>query len=212
MKKLIAHAACLLAISGTAFACGRDGTTSVPLAQLAVREATFSVSVDGRTATTFGTLKNSSANRVREVMFEVKYFDTKHALVDTFTRCVDNVIAPAAGEVAFRLREHLYQPAEAYVSQEVRVVSAEAIAPSPQQSALSPFMRELLITWLPLLALLGFLIYFMKRLIGKKSATTDALALMNAQIAHLGTQALMLERLALAAEARSRGTPRPGDD
>ena len=76
MKKLIAHAACLLAISGTAFACGHDATTSVPLAQLAVREATFSVSEDGRTATTLGTLKNSSANRVREVMFEVKYFRT----------------------------------------------------------------------------------------------------------------------------------------
>ncbi|MFC3380281.1 hypothetical protein ACFOLJ_31205 [Rugamonas sp. CCM 8940] len=107
-------------------------------------------------------------------MFEVKYFDTKHVLVDTFTRCVDNVIAPAAGEVAFRLREHIYQPAEAYVSQEVRVVSAEAIVPPPQKSALSPFMEQFLITWLPLLALLGFLIYFMKRLIGKKSATTNA--------------------------------------
>ena len=82
------------------------------------------------------------------------------------------MIAPAAGEVAFRLREHLYQPAASYVSQEVRVVSAEAISPPPQQSALSPFMEQFLITWLPLLALLGFLIYFMKRLIGKKSATT----------------------------------------
>ncbi|NHZ79114.1 hypothetical protein F2P44_07460 [Massilia sp. CCM 8695] len=212
MKKPIAHAACLLAMSASAFACGRDGSTPVPLAQLAVQKATFSLSEDGRTATTLGTLKNASADRVREVMFEVKYFDAKHALVDTFTRCVDNVIAPAAGEVAFRMRERLSQPAASYVSQEVRVVSAEAISPPPEKSALSPFMREFLLVWLPLLALLGFLIYFMKRLIGKQSATTTALALMQTQTAHLGTHARMLERLALVAEARVRGAAQPADD
>ncbi len=209
MKAFIARAACLLAFSGAALACGRDGTVPVPLAQVSLQQVAFTPSDDGRKLLVFGVLKNTSAHRLRNVMLELRFFDDKHVLVDTFTRCVDNVIAPPAGEVAWRIRETIHDQMTPYASREVRIVSAEVIQPGVAQSKVSPFTRDLLSTWIPVLAGMGMLVYMLRKVAGKHSSSSKAVVLMEAQIAYFEKNLHLLERLTLASEARARGVILP---
>ncbi|NHZ93198.1 hypothetical protein F2P45_29920 [Massilia sp. CCM 8733] len=212
MRTFIARAACLLAFSGAALACGRDGTVAVPLAQVSLQQVAFTPSDDGRKLLVFGILKNTSAQRLRNVMLELRFFDDKHVLVDTFTRCVDNVIAPPAGEVGWRIRETIHDQMAPYASREVRIVSAEVIQPGVAQSKVSPFTRELLLTWIPVLAGIGMLVYLLRKVAGKHSSSSKAVVLMEAQIAYFEKNLHLLERLVLASEARARGVILPPGD
>ncbi|NHZ33081.1 hypothetical protein [Massilia rubra] len=210
----IASAACLLAFSGTASACGQDGALPVPLDQVSLQKVTFTPSGDGRKLLVFGILKNGSPHRLRNVMLELRFFNEKHVLVDTFTRCVDNVIAPPAGEVGWRIRENIYDFMTPYVAQEVRIVSAEAIKPvKPGEPEMNPFLRDMLVSWVPLLVLLGFLVYLLKKLVGKQSSSYKAVLLMEEHMGCFDKNSRLLERLVLATEARARGIVLPpGDD
>ncbi|NHZ94961.1 hypothetical protein [Massilia sp. CCM 8734] len=212
MKTFIARAACLLVCSGAAWACGRDGAVPVPLTQVSLQKVAFSPSDDGRKLLVFGILKNASAHRVRNVMLELRFFNDKHVLVDTFTRCVENVIAPPAGEVGWRIRENIYDQMAPYASQEVRIVSAEAIKPGADEAGVNPLMRELLVLGIPLLGMAGVLMYGLKKLVGKESSSSKAVLLMEAQISYFEKNLGLLERLVLASEARARGVVLPADD
>ncbi|NHZ79115.1 hypothetical protein F2P44_07465 [Massilia sp. CCM 8695] len=211
MKIFIARLACILAFPASAFACGYDDASPAVVNKLAVSNTSFEVSDGPRMVTSLATLKNGSADGVRDIMLEVKYFDANHVLVDTVTQSVDELVVPASGEVAFRIRDLAAREKEAYASQEIRIISAEAIKPHRKQSpSVTSQILDFLYSWGPMLLLIGVYIYFIKRANGKNSPQNRMMVLLESQSAHLNAQLRLLERLAVAAEAQaSRSGPRP---
>ncbi|MDQ1830851.1 hypothetical protein [Massilia scottii] len=207
MKKFIARSACMLAFSTSALACSYHNASPAKVDKLAVSNTSFSVLDEPRMITSLATLKNASAEGVRDVMLEVKYFDANHVLVDTVTQSVDDMVVPASSEVAFRIRAVAARPNEAYVSQEIRIISAEAIKVHSEPSTMSVLL-DYLYSWGPMLLLVGVFLFFIKRVSGKNSMQKRTLALLEAQGAHLDAQLRLLERMAVAAEAQaSRSGP-----
>ncbi|CUI06076.1 hypothetical protein [Massilia antarctica] len=201
MKKRIARSACMLAFSTSALACSYHEDSPARVDQLAVSNTSLNVSDEPRMVTSLATLKNASADSVRDVMLEVKYFDANHVLVDTVTQPVDGLFVPASGEVAFRIREVAARAKEAYVSQEMRIISAVAIKPHSKPSTLSVVL-EFLASWGPMLLLIGMFVFFIKRASGKGSLQNRTLALVESQNILLEKKLRLLERLAVAAEAK----------
>ncbi|MDM5177895.1 hypothetical protein PO883_11900 [Massilia sp. DJPM01] len=209
MKKLIVGSACMLVFSSSALACSYHNDSPARVDQLAISNTSLSVSDEPRMVTSLATLKNASVDGASDVMLEVKYFDANHVLVDTVTRPVDGLVVPASGEIAFRIRELAARAKEAYVSQEIRVVSAVAIKAHPEPSTMSVLL-DYLYSWGPILLLVGVFLFFIKRVSGKGSLQNRTITLLESQSAHLDAQLRLLERLAVAAEAQaSRSGPRP---
>lgn len=191
----------MLAFSTSALACSYHEDSPARVDQLAVSNTSLNVSDEPRMVTSLATLKNASADSVRDVMLEVKYFDANHVLVDTVTQPVDGLFVPASGAVAFRIREVAARAKEAYVSQEMRIISAVAIKPHPEPSTMSVLL-DYLVSWGPMLLLIGVFGFFIKRASGKGSVQNRTLALVEAQNTLLETKLRLLERLAVAAEAK----------
>lgn len=191
----------MLAFSTSALACSYHEDSPARVDQLAVSNTSLNVSDEPRMVTSLATLKNASADSVRDVMLEVKYFDANHVLVDTVTQPVDGLFVPASGEVAFRIREVAARAKEAYVSQEMRIISAVAIKPHSKPSTLSVVL-EFLASWGPMLLLIGMFVFFIKRASGKGSLQNRTLALVESQNILLEKKLRLLERLAVAAEAK----------
>ncbi|ATQ73191.1 hypothetical protein CR152_00710 [Massilia violaceinigra] len=209
MKQFIARSACLFAFSASALACSYHNASPAEVDKLSISKTSFSVSDGPGMVTSLATLKNASADSVRDVMLEVKYFDASHVLIDTVTQSVDELVVPASGEVAFRISDLASRPKEAYASQEIRIVSAEAIKlhRKPSPSVMSQVL-DILYSWGPMLLLIGVYIYFIKRANGKDSPQNRMMVLLESQSAHLDAQLRLLERLAVAAEAQaSRSGP-----
>ena len=197
--------ACIVFSSASAFAGCRSDVPSGGAEDLSVVSPTFEVSNDEgqRTVTTLGTLKNASSDCLESVVIEIKYFDAKNALIDTVTQPIYGVVVPPKQEVAFRVRDSAARPKDAYSSQTLRVVSADSRGSrnaKPQSN--SPFV-EFLVSWGPMLLLVGVWIFFMQRMKRKDSPQGRTLALFEQQNAILVAQNNLLARIAAATEGKA---------
>jgi ATP-dependent Zn protease len=132
---------------------------------------------------------------------EVKYFDADKKLIDVVTQPLYGVVVPPSQEVAFRVRDAADKPKTSYVSNSVRVVSAEQRAPQRQQSSERAPQRqqssqssfswsELLISSAPLLLLIGVMLFSIRSMNSPLIRNVELMEKQNA----------LLERLAVAAE------------
>lgn len=170
-------------------------------------EPTLSVSESEgqRIVTTLGALKNASSDCLDSIVVEVKYFDSKKTLIDTVTQPLYGVVVPPKQEVAFRVRDAAAQPKESYATQAVRVVSADVRGTrNAKQPANSPFV-DFLVSWGPMLLLIGVWIFFMQRMKRKDSPQGKTLAMFEQQNAILEAQNGILSRIAAAAEGKATG-------
>jgi ATP-dependent Zn protease len=155
---------------------------------------TYSQSESTPLVTTIGTIKNTSNSLVEDIVIEVKYFNAEKKLVDVVTQPLYGVVVPAFQEVAFRVRDAADKPKTSYTFSNVRMASAEqrvAQQSKPKQSSFS--WSELLVSWGPMLMLIGVWVFFMRKMNKKGSYQFRTVELIDKQNA-------ILERIATAAE------------
>ena len=188
-----------------ALACIRSEGPPGSASDLAVIDPLFSFSENGgqRVVNTLGTIRNASVDCFSDVVIEVKYFDAKSNLIDTVTEPLYGVVVPGKQEVAFRVRDAAAQSKEAYVSQSVRVVSADVRTGRVGKKGSSSAWVELLISWGPMLLLISVWIFFMARMKRKDSPQGRTLAMFEQQNSILTSQNDLLARIASALEAKS---------
>jgi ATP-dependent Zn protease len=210
LKKLAPFVLCVFGLlSNAANACSDAESAKASVDNLSVTANSFSLSeADGRRMiTTLGSMKNSSEACFDSVVVEVKYLDAKNSVIDTITQPLYGVVAPPSAEVAFRVRDEAANAKEAYASQVIRVVSAEprkASRGTKAQSGWSTF-ADFLVSWGPMLLLIGVWVFFMQRMKRKDSPQGRQLALFEQQNAILEAQNGLLARIASASEVRARG-------
>ncbi|MBI4987676.1 MAG: hypothetical protein HZC23_02550 [Rhodocyclales bacterium] len=162
---------------------------------------TYSQSDRPSLVTTIGTIRNMSASLVEDIVVEVKYFNAEKKLIDVVTQPLFGVVVPASQEVSFRVRDAADKPRTAYASSTVRVVSAEQrVVQQPQAKQASFSWSDLLVSWGPMLLLIGVWIFFMRKLNKKGSPQVRTVELIEQQNATHARQLEVLERLAVAAE------------
>ena len=209
MKRIHLLAPLLLQLwIGSALACAKGEGPPGSAEDLKVVDPAFSISdAEGRrTVTTLGSLKNSSTDCLDGIVVEVKYYDTKRGLIDTVTQPLYGVVVPAKQEVAFRVRDDAAQSKDSYAAQTVRVVSADVRGSrNAKQQANSPFI-DFLVSWGPMLLLIGVWIFFMQRMKRKDSPHGRTLAMFEQQNAILEAQNGLLARIAAAAEGKVGGS------
>jgi len=193
----------MFAFACTATACAEQHELAGASDVLKVSDTVFNYSQEeGRNViTTIGTIQNTSTARAEELVMEVRYFDKNKGLVDSVTQPLFGVVVPPGQQVSFRVRDSADKPRAAYSSSVARVVSAEQQAPSQSRGkSNSSFLTDILISWGPMLLLIGVWIYFMKRVNRKDSPQQKTIDLIQEQNSTLARQLEVLERLAIAAE------------
>jgi ATP-dependent Zn protease len=204
-------ACCLSFASSAAPTCQDSDSAPASIESLSVTGTSFAVSDDQgrRMMTTLGTLKNSSSSCFESVVVEVKYLDSRGQLIDSITQSLFRVVAPPSQEVAIRIRDEAAHPKEAYASQTLRIVDAEPRTGSRGAKSIRSVLVDSLANWGPMLLLIGVWIFFMQRMKRKDSPQGRTLALMERQIGMLASQNALIERIAVATEARSRAQNGP---
>jgi ATP-dependent Zn protease len=154
-------------------------------------------------------MKNVSSTCFDSVVVEVKYFDAKNNHVDTITQPLYGVVASPSNEVAFRVRDEAAHAKEVYSSQVIRFVSAEP-RKAPRTAAKAPSFQsslgDFLVSWGPLLLLIGVWIFYMQRMKSKDSPQGKLVTLYEKQVEILETQNTTFDRIANALEARTSGS------
>ena len=187
------HAACLTA-------------NEVPIdssAALSVKLATMEVVQDEghRNIASLGTIENTSEGCFEEVVVEVRYFDAAHRVIDTVVEPMYGVVVPPHSEVAIRVLNAAAKPKEAYATQEARVLSAEPrISHQKPKSTLWATFGDFLVSWGPMLLLIGVWVYFMQRMRRKDSPQERSIALLQQQVEISTQQAQALKQIAAALE------------
>ena len=199
--------AVLLLLSGMARAAcpGAGEGPPEPAVALAVKLATLEVLQEDerRSVLSLGTIRNSAGSCFEDVVLEVRYFDASHTLSDTVVQPLYGLVVPAHGEVAIRVLGSAARSREAYVSQEARVLNAEARRPVEKaQPTLGSALLEVLIAWGPMMLLLGMFMVFMRRMRGKGSPQERSIALLQQQVEVSTAQVQALQRVADALESR----------
>lgn len=199
-KRLIAIA--ILAISINAYGCSNEDNTEQLLSKLTISNSSLSFSQsDGRSIiTTIGTIKNLSPSCAEELVIEVKYFDKQGHQIDVVTQPLYGIVVPPSQEVSFRVRDEADKSKEFYTTSTARIVSAEPRYSSKPKKAKPSLFADLLISWGPMLLLVGVWVFFMKKYNGKDSPQKQTLLLIEKQTDILRQQADSIERLASAIE------------
>jgi ATP-dependent Zn protease len=193
----------MLAFACAANACAEQNALPDASDVLKVSNTVFSYSQEeGRNViTTIGAIQNTSQARAEELVVEVRYFDRNKILIDSVTQPMYGVVVPPGQQLSFRVRDAADKPKSAYATSVARVVSAEQRTPSkPQSKGNLSFLTDILISWAPMLLLIGVWIYFMKKMSRKDSPQKRTIELIQEQNLTLARQLEVLERLAVAAE------------
>jgi len=190
-------------VASSLAACPQDNEAQVTPKDLTVTDTSFRIveNKDDRSILTVGALKNTSSSCIDNIRVEVRYFDAKGALIDTVTQQLYQVEAPPHEEVSFRVYADAAQIKAAYATQNVRVVSVGPAKKSkkPEEKSL---LLELIISWGPMLLLIGTWIVYMR-----KSGVGSTGKLIKEQNALFGAQVKLLERIATAIENRNHSKP-----
>jgi ATP-dependent Zn protease len=202
MNKYIITAA-IICSSSIAIAYTDEHDLTNPSQSLKVTDSTFTIiPIEGRqTLTVIGTFKNTTANKIDNIVVEAKFMDLNKKVVDVMTQPVYGIVVPANQEVSFRLQGLLGASQNSYSVMEARVSSGETHIErqaSKKKSEDSLFMN-LLVSWGPMLLLIGTWIFFMKKSDGKNSAQNRTLDLIAEQNLLFTKQLSAIENIADAA-------------
>jgi hypothetical protein len=203
MNKRAFIVSCVLLLFPLQVCAATCGSSQFDAEKVSVTDTSISSSRNGNAlvVTTIGTIRNSSEALLEDIVMEVKYFDADKKLIDVVTQPLYGVVVPPSQEVAFRVRDAADKPKTSYVSNSVRVVSAEQRAPQRQQSSERAPQRqqssqssfswsELLISSAPLLLLIGVMLFSIRSMNSPLIRNVELMEKQNA----------LLERLAVAAE------------
>jgi len=137
---------------------------------------------------------------------EVKYFDQQGKKIDVVTQHLYGIVVPAKEEVDFRVRDQADKTKANYVTSSARIVSAEEKCSPKRKKKKHSLIVELLISWGPMLLLIGVWLLFMKKYNGKSSPQKQSLLILEQQTKLLKQQAEAIERIANVVEERKDET------
>lgn len=169
------------------------GEVADPAASLQVEPKSLSVSTQEgqRIVTSLGSLSNTSAGCIDDIVVEVRYFDRDGRMVDAITENLYGVTVSPSREAVFRIQGGAAKPADQYVRQAMRVVSARAEAAA--RDGMRSTTVRLLFSWGPLLLIVVLWFIVIRRAQGPKSWQARL-------VAHAEQQNEILERLVTALE------------
>ena len=148
-----------------------------------------------------GELRNDSDTDIDSIVIESKFYDADDNLVDASTDQLYTVTVPAHGNAAFRAQFLAAADADVYVRHESRIMSENSYADYANTcggdgEGLGGVLISLLISSIPILLLIGVWIYFMRRTMGKNSAQTKSLELIEKQVDLIAEQNSALRDIA----------------
>ena len=183
-----------------------SGTPVPDTSMLEVKPSSMDVSNDAghRMVTTLGTITNQSTNCYQNVVLELQYFDASKAHIDTVVESVEGLVVPAGETVQFRVREPASKEPSAYATQSVRIVDAD-IRWVKSQEPTHGVLADLLLSWAPMILLIGVWAYFVRKQSDKKSIQSRMLVLMEKQLQVAEVQSRAIQQAAAALERRAAG-------
>lgn len=165
---------------------------------------------DVRVMTTLGSIQNLSDACAKNIVVEVSYYDAKQQLVDVLTQTLSQVTVPSQSNVLFRVRGQLSAPSELYVSSKVRIVAADVKLSAARAPAKpSVWSNTMLISWLPLIVIIGVWFTMYRKANGPKAPATRAVALMDEQLKLTAAQNQLLAELISVMQQPSTKSPTP---
>ncbi len=173
---------------------------------LEVKVSAMDVSLDAghRMVTTLGTITNPSANCFQNVVLELQFFDAARNHIDTVVEPMEGLLVPAGQTVEFRVREPASKEASSYATQSVRLVDADVRWTKAQELPRNAIV-DVLLSWGPMLLLIGVWVYFVKRQSGQKSIQSRMFAVMEKQLEVAQAQSLAIQKAAAALERHAGG-------
>jgi ATP-dependent Zn protease len=202
MKNFL-FATLLLLLAQTTIACNdhdlQDPGNSVQVVETSVSTSNLEGSLF---VTVFGTFKNSTADKVDNLVVEAKLTDSEGKVIDVLTQPIYGVVVPAGQQVAFRMQGSAAANQNAYSSVQVRVTSGEAHPPRkipPPKSNVTTWV-DMLISWGPMLLVILVWIVLARKYAGKGSTQHRMLDAISEQNALLTRQLVAIESIASAAQ------------
>lgn len=195
----------LVLLTSNASACADH---DLPEASLSVQVAEASVTTtknDGPLlVTVLGTLKNTTSNRIENLVLEAKLTDSSGKVIDVLSERVYDLVVPAGQQIAFRLQAPAAAGPNSYAGVEARVVSAEAHTPLAPRSAKKEtnLIRDVLISWGPMILLIAVWLLLARKYSGKGSTQNKLLAAIVEQNSLLTKQIAAIENIAMAANTK----------
>lgn len=154
--------------------------------------------------TVLGALKNTTNNKIDNLVLEAKLTDANGKVVDVLTEHVYGLVVPASQQVAFRLQAPAAASPNSYAGVQVRVVSAEAHAPSVPRAAKKETSRiiDWLVSWGPMILLIVVWVFLARKYSGKGSVQDKMLVALGEQNSLIARQISAIESIATAANAK----------
>ncbi len=167
-------------------------------------EMNFSESTNCKYITCMGEIQNLSDKIWEDLVIEVKYFDSNGLLIDTETERLYAHVLQANGKIAFRVRAKADRSAPEYSDHSARITWAEkrdSYLPQKKPKKQASLFIEILISWTPMIILIGVWIVFMYwHFSNKKSPQSQSLEVLKTQIGLFEKQNQLFERLVKAIE------------
>lgn len=198
----------LMAAAGSCWAYGgeplKDPSAAVQVVNAQVR-VTPTQDKCCTSVAVLGEFKNLTPTSVSDLVVEARLLDAKGQLIDVLTESVFGVVVMPGDQVAFKLNGKGISAPETYAQVQARVTSGEASKaedkpiPKPRVEPKGWYQRwgePLLISWGPMLLLIGVWVAVLRNGGGKKSQGNRTLALIEEQNALIARQAVALETLA----------------
>jgi ATP-dependent Zn protease len=158
--------------------------------------------------TVFGSFKNTTPNKIDNLVVEAKLTNSNGKVIDVLTQPVYGIVVPASQQVAFRLQGPAAATQGAYSGVQVRVTSGESHPPRdtrPAKSDATPWL-DFLISWGPMLLLVLVWIFLARKYNGKGSVQHRMLGAIGEQNTLLAKQLAAIESIASAAHgAKGKG-------
>lgn len=160
--------------------------TELPSFQESLRitdsEVHFSSGENYNSVSCIGNIKNSSALIWEELVIEVQYFNKENKLIDTTTEYIYGLVVPANDTIAFRVKGGADKSESEYHSHKVRITSASTNAYKPPRRTKNKTLIQVLISWTPMLILIGVWIFFMRKYSGKNSPQRVTMGILKEQV------------------------------
>jgi len=197
----------LLAHAPLAAACDEHELDKPDLVQV-IQPTLTATKTDGPVmVSVLGTFRNTSPNRVDNLVVEAKLTDAQGKLIDVLSQPVYGVTVPAGQEVAFRIQGPAAAPQASYAGVQARVASGEthiARQPRPATQEASPWLG-VAISWGPMILLILVWVVLARKYSGRGSTQDKMLLAVNEQNALLARQLTAIESIAQAAKSPPQG-------
>ena len=199
MKRLFSALA--LALSVNALACNDHELQQPDMALQVINASVSTAKAQGpMLVTVIGELKNTTAERIDNLVLEAKLTDSSGKTIDVLSESMYGLVVPAGEQVSFRLQGAAATTQATYANAQVRVVSAEGHSRSNKQSSSesNSQLREIAVSWGPMVLLVLVWFFLARKYNGKGSNQDKMLTAINEQNALLTRQSAAIEAIAAA--------------